>query len=294
MSVSVCRSGNLIRPLHGAYDGLRYKGQHMLHGQHGPEFNSYRSIDNDVREWKDIKIQMQEFKWDVAENGTSATVTTKLEAHVDRETVPYEVVYRIYGNGAIDVEAAFHTGAKFSLPRLALEMYLSPRLEQVKWYGRGPIENYRDRRNAAYVGVYETTVRNMAESYVRAQSMGGRTDTRWLLLTDRKGRGLKISTSDTFDFSALHYTDRDLWQVKYGHDLNSIRRAEVVLNLDCIQRGIGNASCGPQPRPKYEIQPDTTYRYAFRIEPYGMDKPQMPGKSNKETGKWNKPNGVKM
>lgn len=83
---------------------------------------------------------------------------------------------------------------------------------------------------------------------------GGRTDTRWLTLTDAQGKGLKITAATTVDFSVQHYTVKDLWQVRYGHDLPDIRRAEVVLNLDCVQRGLGNASCGPGPRPQYEIK----------------------------------------
>ena len=109
----------------------------------------------------------------------------------------------------------------------------------------------------------------MREYYVRAQSMGGRTDTRWLSLTDDSGKGVRITADGTFDFSALHYTDPDLWRIKYGHDIDLVRRAEVVLNLDCIQRGIGNASCGPQPLPEYEIKSGTDYSYTFRIEPAG-------------------------
>ena len=97
--------------------------------------------------------------------------------------------------------------------------------------------------------------------------MGGRYDARWLTLTGANGKGIKITAVGTIDFSALHYTDRELWQVKYNHDLAHIRRAEVVLNLDCRQRGLGNASCGPGPRPQYEIRKDTAYRYAFRLEP---------------------------
>ena len=76
----------------------------------------------------------------------------------------------------------------------------------------------------------------------------------------------QITPEGTIDFSAQHYTDRELWQVKYAHDLGNIRRSEVVLNLDCVQRGLGNASCGPGPRPKYEIKKDSVYTYAFRIE----------------------------
>lgn len=251
----------------GRMIALRYDGRNMLHAQEGPVFNGYRSIGNDVREWPGMEIVPENFAWKMADDGRSATVSTRFEAKVGDCVVPYAVEYRIYGDGTVDVRAEFTTGEDFNLPRLSLQMLLNPELERVSWYGRGPMENYRDRRNAAFVGLYETTVSDMAEHYVRAQTMGGRTDTRWLSLTDSQGRGLKITAADKVDFSAQHYTDRELWQVKYGHDLGDIRRAEVVLNLDCIQRGLGNASCGPGPRPKYEIEKGRTYGYAFRLEP---------------------------
>ena len=97
--------------------------------------------------------------------------------------------------------------------------------------------------------------------------MGERCDTHWLTLTNDNGKGLKITANNCmFDFSALHYTDKELWEIEYGHNLDDIYRAEIVLNLDCIQRGIGNASCGPGPRPKYEIKRNATYEYGFRLE----------------------------
>lgn len=65
-------------------------------------------------------------------------------------------------------------------------------------YGRGPIENYRDRKNAAYVGKYQSAVNDMKESYARSQTMGGRCDTRWLTLTNKAGKGIKITAADTF------------------------------------------------------------------------------------------------
>ena len=145
---------------------------------------------------------------------------------------------------------------------------MNPDLEMVTWFGRGPQECYWDRKNAAYMGVYENTVSGMEEAYVRAQSMGNREDVRWLTLKDKHNRGMKIFMDDALQgFSALHYTDQDLWNVEYGHDLDRIRRAEVILNLNTIQRGLGNASCGPGPRPKYEIQKDKEYASAFRIVP---------------------------
>ena len=79
--------------------------------------------------------------------------------------------------------------------------------------------------------------------------------------------GVKISGKNLFDFSALHYTDQAIWAAKYDHVLDEVAVPEVVLNLDCVMRGIGNGSCGPGPRPKYEIQKNHTYQYAFRLEP---------------------------
>lgn len=251
----------------GMMIGLRYDGQNMIHGQQGPALNWYRSISNDPREWIQPVVALRGFDWKLAEDGKSASVQSQIEVKVGQVNIPYTVRYWVYSNGRVDVAADFTTESNFDLPRLGLQMFLNPSLEQVEWYGCGPMENYRDRKNAAYMGRYKTTVTDMAEHYARAQTMGGRTDTHWLALTDGQGKGLRITATDTLDFSTQHYTDKDLWQVKYGHDLSDIRRAEVVLNLDCIQRGLGNASCGPGPRPHYEIRKDTVYSYSFRMEP---------------------------
>ncbi len=246
---------------------LEYDGMEMLHRQQGPLFNGYRSINNDPRDWTGTDLRLMDFDWKPAENGKSVRVSVTMEATEAGCKVPHTLVYTLHGNGAVDVEASFETGDDFSLPRLALQTSLNPQLENVAWFGRGPIENYRDRKNAAYVGHYTAKVDDMREYYTRTQTMGGRCDARWISLTDDNGQGIRITAYGTVDFSALHYTDHELWRAKYLHALDNIRRNEVVLNLDCIQRGLGNASCGPGPRPKYEIEKNSQYSYAFRIEP---------------------------
>ena len=249
---------------------LSYGGREMLHRQQGFVFNGYRSINNDPRDHLEIATRLNDFDYKQSADGKSVRVTVALSADSEGDgSVSHTLVYVVNGNGAIDVEASFHTSAGFNMPRLALQASLSPALEQVDYFGRGPIENYADRKNAAYVGLYHTTVSDMREYYTRAQTMGGRSDVRRLTLSDGQGHGLCITAQGMLAFSALHYDDRELWRVKYGHDLDHIRRAEVVLNLDCIQRGLGNASCGPGPRPRYELQKDADYRMAFRIE--GLD-----------------------
>ncbi len=253
------RTGRLV--------SLRYGGREIIHGMEGPGFNWYRSINNDTRDWTDTPVEVKDFTYELAPDGKSIRVVTDLEATVGSAKVPHRVEYTLYGNGIVDIDASFTPSEHSNLPRLALQTFLNPALENIEWYGRGPIENYQDRKNAANVGLYKSTVDNMREYYVRAQSMGGRTDVRWLTLTDNNGNGIRVTPVGTIDFTALHYTDPDLWNVKYGHDLDNIRRAEVVLNLDCMQRGLGNASCGPGPRPKYNIDGGKTYSYSFRIEP---------------------------
>ena len=128
------------------------------------------------------------------------------------------------------------------------------------------MENYQDRKDAAFLGVYKNTVTGMAEHYVRTQTMGERTDVRWVEFSTADGHSVTFVADDTFDFSAQHFTDEDLYRVKYANDLDLVRRSEVVLNLDCLMNGLGNGSCGPGPLKKYQIQPGQTHGYKFRIQ----------------------------
>ena len=107
---------------------------------------------------------------------------------------------------------------------------------------------------------------NFQVLFVRSQSMGNREKIRWVTITDAKGDGLKITSKDNLSFSALHYTDQDLWKVAHDFKLKEIKKPEVYLNLDCIQQGLGNATCGDIPLPKYMIPENRPVSYSFRIE----------------------------
>ena len=251
----------------GRMQSLRYNNNEMIHGQNGFHLNTYRSIDNDPREFVEPVNSLKDFNWTRNDNNT-VTVTTVIETIVGKDTIPHQVVYTINPDGIIDVDAAFTVSEKFSQPRLSLESFLAPELEKVEWFGHGPFENAPDRKNAAFVGKYTNNVSDMGEPYVRAQSMGQRCDARYIKITDQIGNnGILITPTSPVHFTTLHHTDADLRKVKYGHDLPGVKRAETVLNLDCQYRGLGNASCGPRPRPQYEIPTDTTHTYSFSISP---------------------------
>ena len=149
----------------GKLTGVRYNGDNMLHLREGWSLNTFRFINNDVRKWQDTQTEVISFDWKWSEDNQSAIVTIQLQETVGDLKVPYTLIYRLYGNGEIDVDASFTTNDDFNLPRLSLQAFFNPSLEQLEWYGRGPIENYRDRKNAAYFGRYQSAVNDMKESY---------------------------------------------------------------------------------------------------------------------------------
>ena len=247
----------------GTLLSLCLDGMEVLHSMGGPVFNGYRYISNDaarfILDGKDEQVTMQPqltgFRFKAGDE----------QLKVEVETDICTLVYDVHAAGYVDVDARFHPGKDYALPRVGLRMLLNPAYEYLSWYGRGPMENYPDRKDCAFLGVYENTVDGMTEPYVRTQSMGARTDTRWLKFQTKEGDTVTFTAAQTFDFSALHYTDEDLYLVKYANDLDKIRRSEVVLNLDCFQTGLGNGSCGPGPLPEYTLAPGQEYHYRFRI-----------------------------
>ena len=96
------------------------------------------------------------------------------------------------------------------MPRFGTILTLPEDLDQVEWYGRGPHENYWDRRTGAAVGRYTAPVSELTHPYVRPQETGTRTDTRWVAVTDGSGIGLLVTGLPTVSFSALPYTIEDL------------------------------------------------------------------------------------
>lgn len=230
-------------------------------------FNGYRSISNDRKGNLKSSIETPNVMVEGSKDAVIITVKYNVTAGRDGQTnVPVETTYTIHNDGSIGVKSNFGNKNNKDFSRLGLIMALDPRLSNIQWLGRGPHENYPDRKTSAFVGVWNNTVNGMTEEYIKPQSMGERCDVKWVTFTNDKGEGIRIRTGGKLAFSALHYTDEDLWQTKYKHELKNIYRPEVILHLDAAMRGLGNASCGPGPLPKYELQKDS-YSYGFVIEP---------------------------
>ena len=153
-------------------------------------------------------------------------------------------------------------------------MILPNEFDQVKWYGRGPQENYRDRKQSAFVGLYEASVSDLYFPYSRPQENGYRTENRWVELTNDSGNGLKFVGLPLISFSAHHnyISDFDPGEKKQQRHTNDIKPRDLVsLNIDYGQTGVGgDNSWGARPYEKYQLKPGD-YNYSFLIEPVTAD-----------------------
>jgi len=149
-----------------------------------------------------------------------------------------EILYRVYGSGEIALEnQVLVSDALPHLPRIGLELRLPGSLDRLTWFGRGPHENYVDRKLGAAVGTYQSSVADQFTPYVYPSECGGREDVRWLALTDGAGRGLMVLGSDLLHIDALNYTTQDLEAAKHIYKL--VPRGEVILHLDARHMGVG-------------------------------------------------------
>ncbi len=177
--------------------------------------------------------------------------------------------YTVYGNGDIVVTLSLQRDEKApELPRFGMRMALPGCFNQAIWYGRGPHENYWDRKTGAAIGVYQSAVEELIHPYVRPQENGNRCDVRWLTLTDKQGKGLFVSGMPTFDAGAWPYSQEDVEAA--DHDCLLSRRDSVTLHLDYRQMGVGgNDSWGALPLDAYRLT-YATFAHRFRMGPLSM------------------------
>ena len=261
----------------------------LRHGEHelllsGPRLNLWRApVDNDgIKAWSgqeskplgrwlkaglnDLRRTVKSFNVRRAAGGKVAVdivhhISAKAGGVEHRETVTFAPDGSILFQHAVTVDAALP-----DLPRLGVSLTLPPDFMHLTWFGRGPWESYPDRKRAALVSRYESTVAEQYVPYIVPQDHGNHTDTRWFTLTDDAGAGLRFEAvgGKTFDFSASHYHPDDLFRAAHTHELQP--RPEIFVTIDHRQRGLGSASCGPDTLPKYKIPPGI-YRFAFRVHP---------------------------
>lgn len=213
---------------------------------------------------KPLQHQPGKFEWKSNQDG-SATVTLS-HAASGRENwkdCTHTHRYTLHADGrlVVDNDIAFSGDDMTDLPRAGVRLDLVAGYENLAYFGRGPVENYNDRKAGSLVARYETTVTAEYVDYVMPQEHGHHTDVRWLeLSTARKTKSpaLRITAAPLLEFNATHFAAEDLYAAKHATDLAP--RAETIVYLDAAHRGLGTQSCGPDTLDRYKV---TAKRYTF-------------------------------
>jgi beta-galactosidase len=192
-----------------------------------------------------------------------------------QDTIYFKNQYEIFPDGKIRVNNSFNPRfyggeGNMSIPRIGQVLQLNANLDRAKWYGRGPWENYADRKTSALVGIHAMDVKALAHHYIRPQENGYRTDVRWLELTGSDGRGLRIEGAPLICFNAQYTSQRNHFQadgrpVRYPYELKT--ESDYYLNIDYGQKGVGgDNSWGNPVHVPYRILL-RYYEYAYEIIP---------------------------
>ena len=147
-------------------------------------------------------------------------------------------------------------------------------LEDAEWFGLGPHETYPDRERGGQVGRWRSSVTDLAFPYVRPQETGLRTQVRWLELRAADGSGLRIELHEPLAVSATHHRAHDL--AAATHDVEVRPRAETIVHVDAVHRGLGTASCGPDTLESYLVRPGT-HHWTWEIHPLPRQMHDQPG-----------------
>ncbi|HBE42385.1 MAG TPA: hypothetical protein DDW27_14505 [Bacteroidales bacterium] len=276
----------------GKPESFKYKGKELF--LKGPEADFWRApTDNDygydmdrkLGVWRKAGERMKVTGVDIRQPELGKVVVVfryDIPGMEGEKIAGYTTIYTILDSGDVIISNSF---AKVSdripeIPRMGMQMHLPVELSNLKWYGRGPHENYVDRKTSAFVGLFESTVADQYVPYIRPQENGYKTDTRWLSLTDDSGNGILVTGDPFFSFAALHNIHDDFESPKgklsmYRKDAksanthtNDVKPRELVkLNVDLGQMGVGgDNSWGAPIHLKYRLL-ERNYGYSFRIRP---------------------------
>ena len=259
---------------------ISYKFQNVELLKDGPLPNFWRApTDNDfgnrmptrLKVWREASLNRQVKSFQVSQDKTGQVVV-RAEFFLQSVEASQTVVYIVARDGSIKIDNEFkpaHPEKLPEIPRVGMLLGMADGFDQIEYYGRGPHENYCDRKTSAFVGIYKTSKEEQVIPYVSAQEFGNHSDTKWLMITNKDGYGIKFIGQPMFEFSAIPYTPEDLTLNKRGekHFVDVPRRSNLYVTIDLAQMGVGgDDSWGARPHAQYLIKPQT-YSWSFVLQP---------------------------
>jgi beta-galactosidase len=224
-----------------------------------------------LKKWKEATLQpkLENFSAKQLNDVVHVTATYSLPQVSGKVNLEYAI--NAAGEIVVKQQLFADTSAfKQMLTRFGMKMILPQGFEYIEYYGRGPVENYQDRKEGYPVGKYRQTVTEQFYPYIRPQENGNKTDIRWFEIKNGNGAGLKIHSDQLLSMSALHYFDSDLDdgdKKAQRHSPELTPRTQTQVNVDLIQMGLGSVnSWGQLPLAKYLI-PYKDYSFQFKMTP---------------------------
>lgn len=254
---------------------LSYDGKTVIADGNGPRLDAFRApVDNDIMYYKDwfanglhdlyhkaadrkitkdydgcvtvsYTITSQAPDSTLADNATSGHYKLTKGASMTDDDFRFTTLqsYHIFPDGKIAVSGDVMSNMPdVRIPRIGYAMQLPSEYNKYTYYGRGPGNNFRDRKAGSHIGIYRSTVEEQIVAFPKPQSMSGREDVRWAELTDSEGFGIRIEGDCALSVSVLPWSEMELLQAPHMHDLPESTGTHV--HVDALTLGLGGASCG--------------------------------------------------
>ena len=202
------------------------------------------------------------------ENGAVSQLTLTAEGTINEFDTPVETKIVIDGNGTISVSMTMKVPSEKKIgpvARAGLTLNLDSSVEQIRYVGKGPEENYVDRNTGSRLGQWTQKIADFYnDQLLKPQDSGNRTDVRSLTLLGEKDT-LKLTFSEPVGMNILTWDELSLSQAAHLKDAKAL--TQPLLHLDAVQRGLGNGSWGAEPLKHYQIQQNQSYTVSFTLEP---------------------------
>jgi beta-galactosidase len=247
----------------GTFITIGKNGDNFLLKDGGPRLHLWRASHRNDDMWADRNWGLsgiRNLKWSTlavsAEQispGSVKIAVRLLGEGTNNFTVNHDVVYTVSGDGTIKAEnSVTASDPKLVIARMGVRMFLDKKYDQVSFYGRGPMENYADRKRGFDVGLYKSTVKEQLTPYEKPMEGGNHEDVRWAKVLSSDGNGIMAqSDSSLMQVSMLPYSDEEMDKVEYRIDLPQV--SSTVFCISHKTLGVGTAGCGPKPLPQYIV-----------------------------------------
>ena len=256
----------------GVFVSLNHAGREYLDCP--MQFNIWRApTDNDryiQEEWKrahyhESVVRTYGIVIHQTKDGVALDSVMSVSAASVQHILDMEVGWNIDRYGSINAVIKVWKNKEFpELPRFGVRLFLKKELENITYFGMGPMESYCDKRRAASHGLYRTKIEALHEDYIRPQENGSHYDCDYVELTSGQ-YGLSAAAGNPFSFNASVYTQEELERAAHNYQL--LKSESTVLCLDYAMNGIGSNSCGPKVQEPYRFA-EEEFTFTFKLIPY--------------------------